>query len=197
MDAPRFVLASASPRRSELLRELQIDFLVVPSSASELHHDQFTAGELARLNSFRKACQVARNYPNATVLGADTLVSIGDILFGKPLDLEQAHSMLEQLQGRTHQVVTAVCLIHWSTHRRSVFAETTDVRFRPLSSSEIDQYLSTINPLDKAGAYAIQEGGETLVEQIFGSYSNVVGLPVERLKEELARWNLPGGTQGA
>ena len=97
--------------------------------------------------------------------------------------------MLSHLQGRTHEVVTGVCLIHLRNHRQKAFAESTTVTFRNLHSEQIKRYLSKVNPLDKAGAYAIQEEGDALVKQINGSFSNVVGLPVERLKAELELWN--------
>jgi septum formation protein len=96
--------------------------------------------------------------------------------------------MLSRLQGRAHQVVTGVSLIHLRAHHERIFAVTTDVLFHPLDAGQIRDYLSLINPLDKAGAYAIQEHGEKIISQIYGSYSNVVGLPVERLREELQRW---------
>lgn len=191
MHLPPLILASASPRRVELLRQLQVQFRIVPSAVEEIHHDQFTAVELARLNAYRKARSVARQFPEALVLGADTLVNLGTRLFGKPSDLAGARQMLQELQGRVHQVVTGVCLMQWRSRRRSVFAESTDVRFKSLNSEQIDRYLASINPLDKAGAYAIQEGGETLVEEVSGSYSNVVGLPMERLRHELAAWSAP------
>jgi nucleoside triphosphate pyrophosphatase len=192
MTLPPLILASASPRRVELLRRLQLDFRIVPSAAGELRHDQFTACELAQFNAYRKAKSVAGQFPNALVLGADTLVCVGGLVLGKPADLCAARRMLHQLQGETHQVVTGVCLIHRDSRRRRVFSETTDVRFKPLTDAQIDQYLASIDPLDKAGAYAIQEGGEFLLQEMAGSYSNVVGLPVERLRAELAAWSASG-----
>ncbi len=191
MDAtnlPPIILASASPRRADLLRELGVEFKVVPSDASEIFDEQLTAIELCRLNAFRKARAMAKKFPDALVLGADTLVYLDTILFGKPVSLAGAQRMLAQLQGRTHQVVTGVCLIHSRRHRAKVFAESTQVKFRPLGASQIRDYLARINPLDKAGAYAIQEHGDKIVESISGSFSNVVGLPIERLREEFARW---------
>jgi len=188
MRVPSVILASASPRRAELLQQLCPGFRIVASSVFELHHDQFTAGELAQLNAFRKAQSVAQQFPQALVIGADTLVYLRDQLFGKPADLPGARWMLHQLQGHTHQVVTGVCLMHRESRRRRVFSESTDVRFKALTSDEIDQYMRCIDPLDKAGAYAIQEHGDRIVEQIAGSYSNVVGLPLERLETELDAW---------
>jgi septum formation protein len=188
MRLPPVILASTSPRRSDLLKELEIEFRVVPSDALELQGEQLTAGELARVNAYRKARAVAGRIPEALVIGADTLVYLGEQLFGKPRDLQEAREMLLALQGQTHQVVTGVCLMHRQSHRHKVFAEATAVRFKSLQPEQVDQYLSSMNPLDKAGAYAIQERGELIVAEISGSYSNVVGLPVERLRSELAAW---------
>jgi septum formation protein len=182
------ILASASPRRTELLRQLGVDFQVVPSDAAEIHHEQLTAQEVCQINAYRKARAVAKRFPDALVLGADTLVFMDATLFGKPATLEEAYQMLEKLQGKTHEVVTAICLLHLREHRQRIFAESTAVTFRPLDAVKIRRYLSRVNPLDKAGAYAIQEEGELIVESVSGSYTNVVGLPVERLRNELERW---------
>ena len=170
------------------MRQCLFEFLVVPSDAPELHHDQLTAAEVSQINAYRKARVVAKRHPDALVLGADTLVCLATRLFGKPPDLAAAHVMLEQLSGQTHQVVTAVCLLHLRARRQRIFVETTDVTFRPLDDVLIRRYLQQVNPLDKAGAYAIQEQGDLIVERIAGSYSNVVGLPVERLRHELELW---------
>jgi len=185
---PSLILASASPRRCELLRELGFDFRVVPADVPEVHQGELTARELSQVNAYRKARAVAKKFPDALVLGADTLVFLDTVLFGKPATLEQAYQMLEQLQGRTHHVVTAICLMHLRNHRQRIFAETTAVTFRPLDAVKIRRYLVKVNPLDKAGAYAIQEEGDLIVEKISGSYSNVVGLPVDKLREELTTW---------
>jgi len=185
---PPLVLASASPRRVELLRQLTLEFKVVPGDVQEIHHEHLTAGELSQINAYRKARSVAKKFPDALVLGADTLVSLDTALFGKPATLEAAYQMLERLQGRTHLVVTGICLLHLRSHRQAVFAESTAVTFHPLDGVKIRRYLNRVNPLDKAGAYAIQEEGELIVEKIVGSYTNVVGLPVERLTAELASW---------
>ena len=187
-DLPPLILASASPRRMELLRQLSLEFQVVPGEVSELHHQQMTARELSQVNSYRKARAVAKRFPDALVLGADTLVSLDTVLFGKPATLEEAYRMLEQLQGRTHEVVTGICLLHLRHHRQAIFAESTAVTFRPLDAVMIRRYLNLVNPLDKAGAYAIQEEGDMIVEKIAGSYTNVVGLPTERLSAEMEAW---------
>jgi septum formation protein len=180
------ILASASPRRAELLRQLGLAFQVVPSDAAEVCHSHLTPREVCLMNAYRKARTVAARFPAALVLGADTMVCLDDMIFGKPADLAEASRMLVQLQGRTHQVITGVCLVRQEARRSRLFAVATDVTFRPLSPARIQDYLAAINPLDKAGAYAIQEQGEQIVAGISGSFSNVVGLPLERLKEALA-----------
>ena len=215
---PPLILASASPRRAELLRQLQPEFQIVPSDATEVFDEQLSPLELCQLNAHRKARAVAGKIPDALVLGADTLVFLGlwssahqaerivaplgesfspprrystgrdGEIMGKPRDLADARRMLARLQGRTHQVVTGVSLIHLRGHRERLFAVSTDVTFRPLTAVQIGNYLSRVNPLDKAGAYAIQEHGDLIVSEISGSYSNVVGLPVELVSDELAAW---------
>jgi septum formation protein len=187
-DLPPLILASASPRRVELLRQLGVEFKVVPGDVAEIHQEEMTARELSQVNAYRKARAVAKRFPDALVLAADTLVCLEATLFGKPASLEEAYQMLERLQGRTHEVVTGTCLLHLRKHRQAVFAESTAVTFRPLDAVKIRRYLNRVNPLDKAGAYAIQEEGDMIVEEIAGSYSNVVGLPVERLVPELEAW---------
>lgn len=188
MNLPPLILASASPRRSELLRQLGMEFRVITSDAPEVHDGELTAREIAQVNAYRKARAVAKKFPDALVLGADTLVYLDTLLMGKPGSLEHAYQMLEQLQGRTHEVVTAVCLLNLRNHRQKVFTEVTNVTFQSLDAVKIRRYLTNVNPLDKAGAYAIQEQGDLIVEKISGSYSNVVGLPVERLQSELMAW---------
>jgi septum formation protein len=191
-----FILASASPRRESLLRQLGFQFKVVPSEIAEIQHEQLTAHEAAQINAYRKARAVAKKVPDALVLAADTLVYLEDRLFGKPADLEEAYEMLQGLSGRTHNVVTAICLMHLREHRHRVFAETSSVQFKPLDAVTIRRYLSRVNPLDKAGAYAVQEEGNLIIDKVTGSYSNVVGLPVERLVTELHAWQ-PDWTSGA
>lgn len=185
---PSLILASSSPRRAELLRQLTLNFKVVPSSIAEIHHDQLSVREAAQINAYRKARSVAKKYPDTLVLGADTLVCLDMTLFGKPASLEEAYGMLEQLQGRTHHVVTAICLMLLRNHRQRVFCESTSVTFRPLDAVQIRRYLTRVDPLDKAGAYAIQEDGDQIIESISGSYTNVIGLPLEALAIELQTW---------
>src|SRR5271170_8126159 len=159
---PPLILASASPRRAELLRQLELKFKVLPSDATEVFDEHLSPLELCQLNAHHKARAVAKKIPDALVLGADTLVFLEREIFGKPRNLDEAKQMLARLQGRTHQVVTGVSLIHLRAHRERIFAVGTDVTFRSLSAEQIGDYLSKINPLDKAGAYAIQERGDTI-----------------------------------
>jgi septum formation protein len=188
MELPPLILASASPRRAELLQQLNLEFQIVPGAIAETFDEQLSPLELCQLNAHRKARVIAKKHPDALVLGADTLVFLEGEIMGKPADVAEARRMLGRLQGRTHQVVTGVSLIHLRALRERTFAVSTNVTFHPLTAEEINGYLSKMNPLDKAGAYAIQEHGDTIVSEISGSFSNVVGLPLEMLKEEIRGW---------
>lgn len=188
MNLPPLILASASPRRAELLRQLKLDFQIVPGNAKEIFDEQLSPSELCQLNAHRKARAVAKKNPDSLVLGADTLVFLDGKIMGKPADIADAQRMLTQLQGRTHQVVTGVSLIHLRAYRERLFAVSTDVTFHSLDAGQVRDYLAKINPLDKAGAYAAQEHGKKIIAEIFGFHSNVIGLPVERVGDELAAW---------
>jgi septum formation protein len=188
VNLPPLILASASPRRAELLRQLKLKFQVVSSDAAEILDEQLSPLELCQINAHRKARAVAKRIPDALVVGADTLVFLDGEIMGKPTRFADAERMLTRLQGRTHQVVTGISLIHLRVHRERIFAVSTDVTFNPLDAGQIRDYLAKVNPLDKAGAYAIQEHGDKIVAEISGSYSNVVGLPLERLREEIQSW---------
>ena len=188
MNLPPLILASTSPRRAELLRQLKSSFRIVPGDAEEIFDEQLSPSELCQLNAHRKARAVAKKNPDSLVLGADTLVFLDGKIMGKPADIADAQRMLTQLQGRTHQVVTGVSLIHLRAYRERMFAVSTDVTFHPLDAGQVRDYLAKINPLDKAGAYAVQEYGEKIIAEISGSHSNVIGLPVERVGDELAAW---------
>lgn len=166
------------------------DFRVVVTRAEEVHNEELTGTEVAQVNAYRKARVVARDNPDALVIGADTVVHMGQRLFGKPADLEDAARMIMELQGKVHNVVTAVCLLHLRSHKKRAFTESTAVRFHNLTEKQIRQYLKYANPMDKAGSYGIQERGELIVSTIEGSLTNVVGLPVERLAAELQAWDL-------
>lgn len=184
MPVMRLILASASPRRAELLGSLGLRFEVIPSDAVEHDAHPVSPRELALHNARLKARDVASRQAGALVIGADTIVVLGGVVFGKPAGLADARRMLRELSGRAHRVITGVCLLGGPGSVERSFAVETAVQFRPLSDADIEGYLAAVNVLDKAGAYAIQEG-PPMVASIEGSYSNVVGLPLERLVEEL------------
>ncbi|WP_285905922.1 Maf family protein [Pseudodesulfovibrio pelocollis] len=179
------VLASTSPRRRELLADLGLDFEVVPSRAEEPAPlpGEKPADYAARM-ALMKTMEVAERHPGRTVLGADTIVVLGDWIMGKPADPDEALTMLTALSGRTHQVISAFCLTA-PGHDALTRAVTTDVDMRVSTEAELRAYIATGEPTDKAGAYAIQGVGTFLVTAIRGSYTNVVGLPVARVLEAL------------
>lgn len=165
-----------------------VEFSVIPGSAQELHDESIEPAQLCELNAELKAMDVLRTASDGIVIGADTLIVMGGSLFGKPKDLDDARRMLRMLSGRSHRVITGVCLC--SASRKSVFHETTEVCFKELSDQTIESYLSAVHVLDKAGSYAVQEKREMIIAEVRGSYSNVVGLPVERLGLEFEKWGL-------
>jgi len=175
-----------------------VEFEVLPSSSDERQPAHLSPTEACLLNAYHKARAIAKKHPDALVIGADTEVCLGQRVFGKPADRPAAEKMLADLEGKEHQVITGVCLIHLRRHQQRLLSEQTMVRFRPLGADEIAEYLDQIDPLDKAGAYAIQDHGDDIVENVRGSYSNVVGLPVERLAEALEQFAGRGeGEQGS
>jgi septum formation protein len=181
----QLILASTSPRREALLVEAGFSPLVVPPETEELRGSFLTPRELVLLNAHRKAVAVSRRHPDAVVLAADTLVVLGSQLFGKPHDLAEARSMLQCLVGNTHEVITGICLIHAQAGKVRSFTEISEVTFRHLNSKQIDRYLEQANPLDKAGAYAAQAAPDLIIERVDGSFSNVIGLPMESLAPAL------------
>lgn len=180
MIPPKFVLASASPRRTDLLRAAGLEFECIPSAVEESHDPACGAAGLVLANARAKALDVAAQRPADIVLGADTIVWLDGRPLGKPGDPASARQMLGVLSGRVHEVVTGVHLARLEPLRQIEFHETTRVRFRFLSEGVIADYMARVDVLDKAGAYALQEHGEMLVESVEGSRSNVIGLPVPR-----------------
>jgi septum formation protein len=175
------ILASASPRRRELLTSLGLDFTVLPSSVDEasIPIDGLTPAQTVEKLARVKAEAVAELYPDRLVIGADTVVVQNDVIYGKPVDAADAVRLLGLLQGQAHQVFTGVAVVAGA---RCVTAiETTQVWMRPLSEAERQAYVATGEPMDKAGAYAIQGAGSVLIPRIEGCYFNVVGLPLHRL----------------
>jgi septum formation protein len=181
----RLILASSSPRRMDLLRQAGVTVEVIPSTAEELHDPSLDFRVLCTINAERKARDVASQHPGSWVIGADTLVCLDGQPLGKPSDLSAARVMLQALSGRVNQVCTGVCVID-AAGRANVFYETSEVEFLPLSDEVIDDYMSKVNTLDKAGAYAAQEHGEQIIAEVRGDFSNVVGLPMKKLLDYLA-----------
>lgn len=177
----RLILASQSPRRRDLMNEAGYGFEIHASGAEEIHDVSLSPSELTEENARLKAADVAARHPEAVVIGADTLVFLEGAPLGKPRDMKEAEWMLGRLVGKTHQVCTGVCLIHPDAGLSRTFHEITDVTFQSLDGDQIRDYLAKINPLDKAGAYAAQEHGELIIERTQGSWTNVVGLPMEKL----------------
>ena len=184
---PQIILASASPRREQLLREMGLHFVVVQPDGVVEEMIGRAPDVLAMQNAQRKARAVAGRHPDALVLGADTIVVLQTVILGKPTGRDEAAQMLHRLAGRQHTVITGVCLVHRALDTFITFADTTRVWMKPLTPEQIGEYLEKVNPLDKAGAYAIQEHGAGIVERIEGSFSNLMGLPVERLLATLER----------
>ncbi|RMG85004.1 MAG: septum formation inhibitor Maf [Candidatus Dadabacteria bacterium] len=174
---PNLVLASASPRRRELLASVGIAVEVRPSHVDETLAPGLPLEDALVQVARRKAQAAAGGDPDAWVLGADTAVVVDDRVLGKPAGRDEARAMLERLSGRSHRVITAVCLVGPGGEDRSI-AVTTRVWFRALAAAEIAWYTGLPEPYDKAGAYGIQGAGAALVERIEGSYTNVVGLPL-------------------
>ncbi len=173
------ILASKSPRRKELLKQIGIPFVVVVSDAEEVSGNSWTPAALVVENAKRKARAVAEKYPDSPVLGADTVVSSEGKIFGKPKDKDEARKMLTALSGKMHEVTTGLALINRNEIRTTNV--TTKVFFDTMTKADIDAYIATDEPMDKAGAYAIQGKAARFIEKIEGSYSNVVGLPLNAL----------------
>lgn len=190
---PRFILASGSPRRRQLLSEAGYEFEVLPPPVDEVAHGWLTIRELTIWNAARKAAGVSEMVPDAVVLAADTLVAIDGEVLGKPIDIEDAVRILRRLSGRAHEVWTAVRISYAARGRSQSFHEMSRVHFRELDDRAIRDYLAKIDPLDKAGAYAAQGHGTEIIERIEGSYSNVVGLPMEATTRALRAFGLEGG----
>jgi septum formation protein len=175
----KLILASKSPRRAEILRAAGWAFEAMAANIDETRHEDEDAVSYVRRLAQTKAETIARQFPNSLVLGADTIVLINEEILGQPGDAAAAERMLKLLSGRWHQVLTGVALIQDA--RRIVEHEVTRVRFAELSDDEISWYVSTGEPLDKAGAYAIQGRAAPFIEEIQGDYFNIVGLPLRRV----------------
>lgn len=187
MPAPlRFLLASASPRRTELLRAAGIPHTVEVAAVTEHEDPRTDPREMVLHNARLKAAAVARLHPGALVLGADTTVALGDRALNKPADLAESRAMLRSLSGREHVVHTGVCLLCPALGLEEVHDVTAWVRFRPLSEEDITRYQALVNTLDKAGAYGIQEGREIIIDAFQAPISTIMGLPVEFVAARLS-----------
>lgn len=179
------ILASASPRRQELLSNLGLEFEIEASEVDETLDETMSAAQQVEELAERKASVVAAQNTRGLVIGADTLVVLGDKPLGKPANREEAIQMLSSLQGRSHEVFTGLAVIDASTGQSIVTHQATAVRFKPLSLEQIRRYVDTGEPYDKAGAYAVQGKASIFIDSIRGCYFNVVGLPVAKLADAL------------
>lgn len=186
----RIILASGSPRRRELLELAGLEFEVIPSPAEEIHDSVLGMAGLCEINARLKAEAVAKDHPEAVVIGADTLVWLEGEALGKPKRIEEAHAMISKLSGKVHQVCTGVAMCAPGGQVRC-FNGVTDVFFRELDDAAVKAYLARTEPLDKAGAYGIQDHGEMVVEKIVGDFDNVMGLPVGKVLAALNEIGLP------
>jgi septum formation protein len=182
------VLASASPRRRQLLAEYGCQFTVAPADIEEVTPRHLTPREVALWNARAKARHIAARLPHDIVIGVDTLVAFEGRIFGKPRDLDEAFAMVSALNGRSHEVYSGVCLLRAAAREEQNFCEVSRVHFRKLNAAQLRAYLARIAPLDKAGAYAAQDDRGEIIDRVEGSFTNVIGLPMETFLEALDRF---------
>jgi septum formation protein len=183
----KFILASSSPRRRELLASIGLDFEIIPSHVPEEHQSGEAPEEYVARLSREKAAAIAEKHPDRWIIAADTTVLLGEQLLEKPVDRADAARMLATIAGRTHVVYTGVTVEHARRGWHDTRVAESEVRMLPLSAKEIAWYVGTGEPLDKAGAYAVQGIGAMFIESIHGSYTNVVGLPLAMLFQMLRK----------
>jgi len=184
------ILASSSPRRKELLQLVGIPFQVHASHVNEEFDENLSPEKIVEALAYRKAEDVSRYYNKGLIIGSDTIVVLDQRILGKPKDPQEAFSMLNELQGRSHYVYSGVAIIDSQAKKIRVSHQKTEVWIRPLSDTEIRAYVDTKEPLDKAGSYGIQGIGAILVERIEGDFFNVVGLPLVLLQDMLKQFNI-------
>jgi septum formation protein len=177
------ILASASPRRIELIKKITDDFTVIPSCADESIDNKVPVEDIPIILSSRKALSIAKDNTDSVVIGCDTVVIANNEVLGKPKDKDDARRMIKALSGISHKVITGVTVIKNDT--LISFAETTEVKFRPIEEEEIEEYISGDEPYDKAGGYAVQGIAGKFVEELIGDYYNVVGFPVNKIRQTL------------
>ena len=182
----KVILASQSPRRKELLSLLNIEFEAIPADIDEqINPDNDLTKEIEKL-SYQKANHIYKQHPDALVIGSDTIVKINNKVLGKPKTYEDASSMLHTLSDNTHEVITGVTII--TNDKVETFSQTAKVTFFPLTDKEIDEYIKTQEPMDKAGAYAIQGIGAKFIKSIEGDYYTIMGLPIGELYHRLNKY---------
>ncbi len=188
------ILASSSPRRQELLKELGLIFSCRSPDVPEIPLPNESPEDFVKRLALSKALAVHTEVaPPCLIIAGDTSVILGNQILGKPVDKDDAKRMLHALSGQTHYVITGVCLLLTtpsSATKENTFAVKTNITFKSLTADQINTYVQTGDPMDKAGSYGIQSGAGSLIESIDGSYSNVVGLPMERLGEELKKYHV-------
>ena len=186
MHPDHLLLASASPRRRELVERIGLRFEVCAADVEEDNDPAHGPAEMVAANAALKAAALSPLHPNALVLGSDTTVALEGEVLNKPVDLDEARTMLRRLSGRAHTVYTAVAL-HWEAgNLQEQFVERSEVHFKPFDDAVIGRYFEQVDPLDKAGAYGIQQARELIIESVEGSVENVMGLPVQALEQKLA-----------
>ena len=185
-----FILASMSPRRKELLKLAGLEFETIPSDVDETLQPELTPHQQVMALAHLKAETVAKNHPDKCVIASDTIVVLDNEILGKPIDESDAAVMLKKLSAKSHQVMTAVTIMHGNRQISHTFIHVTDVEFYDMSDEWIADYVKTGEPMDKAGAYGIQGLGFELVKRIDGDYYSVMGLPIAMLKRELRQLGL-------
>lgn len=181
------ILASASPRRKEILENTNTKFEIIKSEIDEVILDNELPSQVVMRLAFEKAIDIALKHPDSLVIGADTVVVLNNNILGKPKDSSDAFNMIKQLSGKTHQVITGISLINLNANQKIIDYVVSNVKFKNLSEEDIKDYIQTNESLDKAGAYGIQGFGAMLVEEIQGDYFNIVGLPISRLSDLLKK----------
>lgn len=186
----KIILASASPRRKQLLKQIGLDFEIIPSNIEEKLNPRYKPQRQAEILSLQKAKAVAGKIKNGVVIGADTFIYLENDMIGKPKDEKDAERILKKLSGKVHYVITGFTLIDTESNRTVTKSEVTKVWFRRVNDKEIKSFIKKEHPLDKAGAYAINELAAVFIERIEGDYFNIVGLPLFALTKELKKFGI-------
>lgn len=185
MKLKRIVLASSSPRRHKLLKDLGITFIIDPSRYEENMSLPLKPEALVKHLSLQKAKDVAKKYDDAVIIAADTFVVLGNDIFGKPKNLDDAKNMLRKLRGTIHHVVTGYTIIDTTQNKTITASEMSKIHLQHMTDTDIQTYVETFKPLDKAGSYAIQEIDQAYIKKIEGNIDNILGLPLKALRKSL------------